>query len=97
MGRSSDGTELPINGPGAILRSLSRLGTSSSKQSYARRWPEDGHWSLGSGFHFLVDKMETFHFLVDKMETGVFQRNYFTVPADGKIADIERCVLERRL
>ena len=27
---------------------------------------------------------------LDKIETGVFERKYFTVPTNGKIADIER-------
>ena len=43
------------------------------------------NWSVGSGFLFLVDKMEV----------GVFEQKCFTVPANGKIADIERYVLER--
>ena len=41
-----------------------------------QRWSKDSHWSVGLGFHFLLDKMET----------GVFWQKYFTVPANGKIA-----------
>ena len=39
-----------------------------------QRWSNAGHWSVGCGFHYLVDTIT---------ETRVFARKYFTVP--GKV------------